>query len=97
MTQEEYKLKKSDKVVRKNIDGKDAYHLTYPLYEESLRSIRNEKDADRLRILLLEFIHDSIQSKGNHSSTEGETILLNENIRQSARIEKRHKFLYERI
>ena len=97
LTQEEYKLKNNDKVVRKKVDGKDAYHLTYPLYEESLRSIRNEEDADQLRILLLGFIHDSIQNKGNHSSSVGETVLLNENIRQTAKIEKRHKFLYERI
>ena len=41
----------------------DAYHQTRPLFDEAIRCCKCEEDFDRLRLVLLKFIQESILRK----------------------------------
>ena len=75
----------------------NAYNMTYPLYEEALRTCETDIiEVDEFRKVLSKYIHDAICRKGNHIQNSEGTVLMNENLRTSGVIERRHKFAYER-
>ena len=77
------------------LNDSSAYHQTYSAYEAALSMSNNQETIEKLRLLLVKFVHNEIAISGKHSQSKGEIVLYGENLSNSNRTAKRHKFLYE--
>ena len=77
------------------LNDSSAYHQTYSAYEAALSMSNNQETIEKLRLLLVKFVHNEIAMSGKHSQSKGDTVLYGENLSKSNRTAKRHKFVYE--
>ena len=77
------------------LNDSSAYHQTYSAYEAAFSMSNDQETIEKLRLLLVKFVHNEIAISGKHSQSKGEIVLYGENLSNSNRTAKRHKFLYE--
>ena len=87
----------TSEVNKKNqrLNESSAYHQTYSAYEAALSMSNNQETIEKLRLLLVKFVHNEIAISGKHTQSKGDTVLYGENLMKANRTAKRHKFLYE--
>jgi hypothetical protein len=73
------------------------YHQVIDGYEKTLDMANTQEDIDEINLFFTNFVNKRIAEKRRHSQQLGTTAIFGENLKMGAKIEKRHRFLYENI
>ena len=78
-------------------DDKSPYHQVIDGFEKSLDMAKTQEDIDEINMFFTNFVNKRIAQRSRHNQEKGCTVLFGENLKLGAKIETRHKFLWESI
>ena len=58
---------------------------------------KTSEDIDEINMFFEDFVNKRISLSNRHNQQTGSTVLFGENLKVGTWIEKRHKFLYEKL
>ena len=78
-------------------DDRSPYHQVIDGFEKTLDMAKTQEDIDEINMFFGNFVNKKVAEKRRHNLHLGTTVIFGENLKIGAQIEKRHKFLHEKI
>ena len=84
------------RVCHKSNDN-SPYHHVIDGFEKMLDMTKTKEDIEEINFFFSSFVNKRISQRKSHHQEKGTTVLFGENLKNGAKIVKRHKFLYETL